>query len=66
MAEINVTDQAAKIIDTLIDTAQEEKAHIADALTTAVENMQGHIDQDEYLNICAVLGRYNRLISVLS
>lgn len=66
MAEINVTDQAAKIIDTLIDTAQDEKAHIADALTTAVENMQGHIDQDEYLNICAVLGRYNRLISVLS
>lgn len=66
MAEINVTDQAAKIIDTLIDTAQEEKVHIADALTTAVENMQGHIDQDEYLNICAVLGRYNRLISVLS
>lgn len=67
MSEINVTDATAKYIDNLIDTAEHEKAAIADALTTVSDARTSPIhDDDEYVNICSVLGRYNRLISLIT
>lgn len=66
MATINVTEKAAKFIESLIDNAEREKSLIADALTTATENIENQADDAEYLNICALLGRYNRLISLIS
>lgn len=66
MTQIEVTEQAVSHINKIVENADQEKASIADALTTAVENMQGHIDKDEYLNICSVLGRYNRLVTLLA
>ena len=66
MAQIEVSDMAVSHINKIVENAEQEKAAIADALTTAVENMQCNIDQSEYLNICAVLGRYNRLVSLLA
>lgn len=65
MATINVTEKAAKFIESLIDNAEREKSLIADALTTATENIENQADDAEYLNICALLGRYNRLISLI-
>jgi hypothetical protein len=66
MASIEITEKAAKFVDSLIENAEKEKTLIADALTTAVESMDCQADDEEYLNICSVLGRYNRLISLLS
>lgn len=67
MAEISVTDRAAKYIDSLIDIAENEKAAIADALSTASDAKVSPIeDDDEFVNLCSVLGRYNRLLSLLS
>lgn len=67
MAEISVTDRAAKYIDQLIDIAADEKAAIADALSTASDAKVSPIqDDDEFVNLCAVLGRYNRLLSLLA
>jgi len=67
MAEISVTDRAAKYIDQLIDVADKEKAAIADALSTASDAKFTPIeDDDEFVNLCSVLGRYNRLLSLLS
>lgn len=65
MATINVTEKAAKFIESLIDNAEREKSLIADAMTTATENFENQPDDAEYLNICALLGRYNRLISLI-
>lgn len=67
MAEITVTDKTAKYIDALIDTADCEKAAIADALSTAADAKVSPIqDDDEYMNLCSVLGRYNRLLSLIT
>lgn len=67
MAEITVTDQTAKYIDMLIDTVDNEKATIADALSTAADAKVSPIqDDDEYMNLCSVLGRYNRLLSLIA
>lgn len=66
MAHMEITEQAAEYIATLAQNANREKMQIADALTTAVETMQGNIEQSEYMNICSVLGRYNRLISLIT
>ena len=67
MAEITVTDRTAKYIDILIDTADDEKAAIADALSTAADAKVSPIqDDDEYMNLCSVLGRYNRLLSLIA
>ena len=67
MAEITVTDRAAKYLDSLIDIAEQEKASIADALSTASDAKVSPIqDDDEFVNLCSVLGRYNRLLSLLS
>ena len=67
MAEITVTDRTAKYIDSLIDIADKEKAAIADALTTASDAMVSPIqDDDEYKNLCSVLGRYNRLLTLIT
>ena len=66
MAEIKVTDRTAKYIDALMDVAEKEKASIADALTTASDAKFAPIqDDDEYVNLCSVLGRYNRLLSLI-
>jgi hypothetical protein len=66
MATITVTDKAEKYIESLIDNAEREKSLIADALTTATESIHTLADEDEYLNICKLLGRYNRLISLIA
>ena len=67
MAEITVTDKTAKYIDSLMETADKEKARIADALTTASGAKESPIgDDDEYINLCSVLGRYNRLLSLIT
>jgi len=67
MTEIHVTDQAVKYIDNLIETAEKEKAAIADALTTASDARVTPVsDDDEYINLCSVLGRYNRLLSLIT
>lgn len=67
MAEISVTDRAAKYIDQLIDIVADEKAAIADALSTASDAKVSPIqDDDEFVNLCAVLGRYNRILSLLA
>lgn len=66
MATITVTDKAEKYIESLIDNAESEKSLIADALTTATESITTLADEDEYLNICKLLGRYNRLISLIA
>lgn len=67
MAEITITDRAAKYIDNLIDTAEKEKSAIADALTTASDALVSPIqDGEEYANLCSVLGRYNRLLSLIT
>jgi len=67
MAEIQITDKAARYIDQMIDAAEKEKGAIADALTTASDAMVSPIDDDdEYKNLCAVLGRYNRLLSLIT
>lgn len=67
MAEITVTDRTAKYIDMLVDMAENEKAAIADALTTAADAKVSPIqDDDEYMNLCSVLGRYNRLLSLIT
>lgn len=66
MSQIEVSEMALSHINMVVENADQEKAAIADALTTAVENMQGHIDEKEYLNICSILGRYNRLVSLLA
>ena len=67
MAEITVTDRAAKYIDSIIDVAEQEKSAIADALSTASDAKVNPIqDDDEFVNLCAVLGRYNRLLSLLA
>ena len=66
MATITVTDKAEKYIESLIDNAESEKSLIADALTTATESINSLADEEEYLNICKLLGRYNRLISLIA
>jgi len=67
MAEINITDRTAKYIDNLRKVAAEEKAAIADALTTASDAKSSPIeDEREYTNLCSVLGRYNRLLSLIT
>lgn len=67
MSEINVTDATAKYIDNLIEIAEQEKASIADALTTASDARMSPIrDDEEYINVCSVLGRYNRLLSLIT
>lgn len=65
METITVTEKAAKFIESLIDNAEREKSLIADALTTTTEHFENNGDDSEYLNICALLGRYNRLISLI-
>lgn len=65
MREIQVKDEAVGLIEKIQTNMGEEKQAVADALTTVIENMQQTVDKDEYLNVCAVLGRYNRLISLL-
>ena len=67
MADITITDRAAKYIDQMVDMIDKEKAAIADALTTASDAMMSPIDDDdEYKNLCAVLGRYNRLLTLIT
>lgn len=67
MSDISVTDRAAKYIDQLIDIADKEKAAIADALSTASDAKVSPIEDDEeFVNLCSVLGRYNRLLSLLA
>lgn len=66
MATITVTDKAKKYIESLIDNAEREKSLIADALTTSTESIDSLADEEEYLNICKLLGRYNRLISLIA
>ena len=67
MAEITVTDRTAKYIDQMMEIADKEKAAIADALTTASDAKLSPIqDDDEYVNLCSVLGRYNRLLSLIT
>lgn len=66
MATITVTDKAKKYIESLIDNAESEKSLIADALTTSTESIDSLADEEEYLNICKLLGRYNRLISLIA
>ena len=67
MAEINVTDRTAKYIDNLVDIAEQEKAAIADALTTVADAKVSPIeDEEEYINLCTVLGHYNRLLSLIT
>ena len=66
MTNIEVTCKAATYISKVIENAEEEKSLIADALSTTVENMQGRTDNEDYMNVCSVLGRYNRLISLLT
>lgn len=67
MTEISVTDRLAKQIDIIMETAEKEKAAIANALTTASDARVTPVqDDDEFINLCEVLGRYNRLISLIT
>ena len=67
MAELTISDRTAKLINNLRAVAGEEKARIADALTTASDAKTSPIeDEGELLNLCSVLGRYNRLLSLLT
>lgn len=67
MTEISVTDRLAKQIDIIMETAEKEKAAIANALTTASDARVEPIkDDDEFINLCEVLGHYNRLISLIT
>lgn len=67
MAEITVTDKTAKYIDSLVDIAEKEKAAIADALTTVADAKVAPIeDEDEYMNLCTILGHYNRLLTLIT
>lgn len=67
MSEINVTDATARYIDNLIEIAEHEKSAIADALTTASDARMSPIqDDEEYINLCSILGRYNRLLSLIT
>lgn len=67
MAEITITDKAAKYIDMMSELADKEKSAIADALATISDARLHPIsDDDEYTNICSVLGRYNRLLSLIT
>ena len=66
MAQIEVKDNAVSFINKIVENADTEKSFIADALTTVVENLQEGSDENEYLNVCSVLGRYNRLVSLLA
>lgn len=67
MTEIHVTDQAVKYIDNLIETADKEKAAIADALTTASDaKFEPITDSEDFINICEVLGRYNKLLTLIT
>jgi len=66
MSTITVTEKAAKFIEDLMENAETEKAIIADAFTAATESMTCHVDEEDYRNICNVLSRYCRLISLIS
>lgn len=65
MAQIEVNDKAVSFINKVVENADAEKSFIADALTTVIENVQEGEDS-EYMNVCAVLGRYNRLVTLLA
>lgn len=66
MAQIEVTEQTAKFVNKIVENIEAEKSFIADALTTVIENIQDEVEEKEYMNVCAVLGRYNRLVTLLS
>lgn len=66
MAQIELNENAVKFINKVVENADTEKSFIADALTTVVENLQEDSDSKEYMNVCSVLGRYNRLVSLLA
>lgn len=66
MAQIEVNEAAACFFNRIVENIGAEKAFIADALTTVIENMQNDVDDKEYMNVCGVLGRYNRLVSLIS
>lgn len=66
MAQIEVTEKTAGFINGIVENIEAEKSFIADALTTVIENIQDEVEEKEYMNVCAVLGRYNRLVTLLS
>ena len=66
MAQIEVSDSTAKFVNKIVENIEAEKSFIADALTTVIENIQDEVDEKEYMNVCSVLGRYNRLVSLLA
>lgn len=66
MAQIEVTEKTAGFINRIVENIEAEKSFIADALTTVIENIQDEVEEKEYMNVCAVLGRYNRLVTLLS
>lgn len=66
MANVKLSGEASCFIAQVAANATEEKAMIADALTTATSMLQSNIENAEYLNLCTVLARYNRLISLIS
>lgn len=66
MAQIEVSDSTAKFVNKIVENIEAEKSFIADALTTVIENIQDEVDEKEYMNVCSVLGRYNRLVTLLS
>ena len=67
MTQISVTDRLAKQIDIIMETVDKEKAAIANALTTASDARVSPVqDDEEYINLCEVLGRYNRLLSLIA
>ena len=64
--EINVSDKMAMYIKELVDIADCEKVKIANALTTATDAKESPIqDNDDFANLCSVLGRYNKLLSII-
>ena len=66
MAQLEVTETTAKFINNIVGNIEAEKSFIADALTTVIENIQDEVQESEYMNVCSVLGRYNRLVSLLA
>ena len=66
MTQIDITDRAAKYIEKLSERADNEKIAIAEALATVSEATASIEDNDEFRNLCSVLGHYHRLLTLIT